>query len=71
MPPSDAQRQATKKWNHEKVDALHVRLKKGLREVIQMHAAKQNESVNAFVNRAIAETMTRDNLEKPSSDLTK
>ena len=60
MPTSAAQKQASKKWNQEKVDSLHLRLKKGMREVIQKHAAKQNESVNAFVTRAIQETMERD-----------
>jgi predicted HicB family RNase H-like nuclease len=61
MKPSEAQKQASKKWNTEKVDALHIRLKKGMREVVQNHAAGQNESVNAFVTRAIEETIKRDN----------
>ncbi len=60
MPPSEAQKQASKKWNQEKVDSLHLRLKKGMREVIQKHAESQNESVNLFVTRAIQETMERD-----------
>ena len=60
MSISKAQKQASKKWNQEKIDSLHLRLKKGMREVIQQHAAKQNESVNVFVARAIQETMERD-----------
>ena len=60
MKPSEAQKQASKKWNTEKIDSLHVRMKKGMREVVQAHADSQNESVNAFVNRAIQETMERD-----------
>lgn len=60
MPASEAQKQASKKWNQEKIDSLHLRLKKGMREVIQRHAAKQNESVNVFVIRAIQETMEHD-----------
>lgn len=64
MPASEAQKQASKKWNQEKVDSLHLRLKKGMRDIIQQHAAKQNESVNVFVARAIQETMERDNAEQ-------
>ena len=60
MPASEAQKQASKKWNQEKVDSLHLRLKKGMREKIQQHAAKQNESVNVFATRAILETIERD-----------
>lgn len=60
MPVSDSQRRATEKWNNEKVDSLHLRVKKGLREALQAHAEQQGESVNAFINRAIAETMERD-----------
>ena len=60
MPPSEAQKKASQKWNAEKVDALRIRVRKGMREVIQKHAEKQQESINAFVNRAIMETMERD-----------
>ena len=60
MPASEAQKQASRKWNQEKVDSLHLRLKKGMREKIQQHAAKQNESVNVFATRAILETIERD-----------
>lgn len=34
---------------------------KGEREVISSHAESQGESLNAFIRRAIAETMERDN----------
>lgn len=64
MPVSESKRRAIDKWNREKVDSLHLRVKKGLREVLQAHAEKQGESVNAFINRAIAETMERDNAKK-------
>ena len=60
MSLSDAQRKAIRKWDAEKVDALRIRVKKGMREVITAHAAEQHESINAFVNRAIQETMERD-----------
>lgn len=60
MKPSEAQRRASQKWNKEKVDPMTIRVPKGTREVIQKHADEQEESVNAFVNRAIQETMIRD-----------
>ncbi len=63
MPVSDSQRRAIEKWDKEKVDSLHLRVKKGMRELLQAHAEKQGESVNAFINRAIVETMERDNAE--------
>ena len=34
---------------------------KGQKEAIKAHAEAQGESVNGFVNRAISETMERDN----------
>ena len=57
---TDAQKRASQKWNTEKIDRLNIRVKKGLRETIQTHAQLRNESVNAFVTRAIIETMERD-----------
>ena len=61
MPVSEAQRKASEKWDKDKVDSLHLRVKKGMREVIQTHAEQHGESVNGFINRAIVETMERDN----------
>lgn len=62
MSVSEAQKRASEKWQKEKVDDLRVRVPKGQRAVIQDHAAKQGESLNGFINRAIKETMERDNL---------
>ena len=39
---------------------LRQKLPKGQKEVIQAHAEAQGESLNAFINRAITETMERD-----------
>ena len=60
MPPSEAQKEASRKWNKEKVESLHIRVKKGMRDVIQAHADEVGESVNAFVVRAVVETIERD-----------
>ena len=59
MKQTEAQKRASQRWS-EKIDRLTVRLKKGMGEVVQEHAEMNNESVNAFVNRAIVETMERD-----------
>lgn len=57
---SDAQRRAVNKYNAGHYDAVTVRMKKGERDAIHAHADGQGESLNAFINRAIAETMERD-----------
>lgn len=58
---TDAQRRARDKYLKEKVEEVKFRVPKGFREDIQNHAANQDESVNAFINRAVKETMERDN----------
>ena len=60
MPVSESQRKASDKWDRDKVDSLHLRVKKGMREAIQTHAEQRGESVNGFINRAIIETMERE-----------
>lgn len=43
-------------------DRINLTVPKGQKEVIKAHAKKcNNESVNAFIQRAITETMQRDN----------
>lgn len=41
-------------------DRVNLTMPKGQKEVVQAHAEAQGESVNAFINRAIRETMERD-----------
>ena len=47
-------------WIAEKLDRINLTVPKGQKEQIKAHAEAQGESVNAFINRAIAETMERD-----------
>lgn len=54
-----AQKKAQKNYM-EKFARLEFRATKKERDTIQTHAAAQGESVNAFIKRAIAETMERD-----------
>lgn len=59
---SDAQRRAVAKYNAENYDRIELRVEKGMKAAIKAHADKYDgKSVNAFINRAMAETMERDN----------
>lgn len=60
MPRSDAMDRAIKKYEQEKVERIIFRVPKGTKEQIQKHAKAQGESVSAFLNRAVQETMTRE-----------
>lgn len=64
---SEAQRKATDKYL-EKFDEMRVRVPKGRKEAVKAHADTQGESLNAFINRAITETMDRDNKEGKAQD---
>jgi len=61
MPRSDAMDRAIKKYEQEKVDRVIFRVPKGLKEQMQAHAEKHGESLAGFLNRAVLETMDRDN----------
>lgn len=61
MPRSDAMDRAIKKYEQEKVDKILFRVPKGMKEMVQNHAEKKGESLSAFLNRAILETIDRDN----------
>ena len=41
-------------------DRINLTIPKGDKDTIRSHAAAQGESVNAFINRAIQETIQRD-----------
>lgn len=63
---TEAQAKSAKKYLHEKVENIQIRVPKGEKATIKEHAAEQGESTNAFVCRAIRETMSRD--KSPSED---
>jgi hypothetical protein len=52
---------ANNKYNAKAYDRLSVLIPKGQKEHFKQHAAARNESLNAFVNRAMKETEARDN----------
>ena len=60
MSLTDAQKKANKKYQQEKLDEIKLRVPKGEKERIQAHAAAGGESTNAFIYRAINETIERE-----------
>ena len=68
---TEAQAKAAKKYLKESVEDIRIRVPKGDKAKVQEHAASVGESMNAFVVRAINETMERDNGQQapaPESD---
>lgn len=60
MAVSESQQRATKKYQ-AKLQRIYVWISPEQKELITAHAEKTGESINAFVQRAIAETMEHDN----------
>lgn len=56
-----AQQKAVQKYKKNNYDRFELLTPKGNKDRIKAHAAKQGESLNGFINRAICETMERDN----------
>lgn len=54
---------AKNRYNAKAYDSLRIVVKKGRKAEIQAHAEVMGESLNAFVGRAISETMERDQAE--------
>ena len=57
---SAAQQKAVNKYVKENYDRINGNMPKGRKEAVKAHAETQGESLNAFINRAILETMERD-----------
>lgn len=64
MAVSESRLRANKKYQIEKTDEIKLRVPKGNKERIQEHAKTQGESTNAFIYRAVNETIERDNSKK-------
>lgn len=63
MPISEAQKKATSKYVKNNYDRHVLTMPKGKKAELQAHAKRQEESLNAFVNRAIDNQMDYDNRE--------
>ena len=60
MAISEAQQRAVAKYNAANYERVELRLKKGKKSLLKAHAQTHGESLNEFVNRAIDETLERD-----------
>lgn len=60
MTATKAQQRAVNKYMKENYDEIKVRTEKGKKAKIKAHAESRGESVNSFINRAIDETIERD-----------
>ena len=63
MPLSESRRRANEKYNAKAYEQIQVRVKTGRKAEIVAHAESRDESVNAFINRAISETLERETAE--------
>lgn len=64
MAQTEAHMAATNRFNKKAYDNLQLRVRKDADpcgDVIRAHAEAMGESVNAFLLRAVVETMQRDN----------
>ena len=52
------------RYNEKVYDRITLVVPKGKKEELQAYAANQGESLNAFVNRAIAEAINRQGAEE-------
>lgn len=62
MPDISKKQQAcVNRYIAKSYDRVNLTLPKGQKDIIRAHAESRGESVNAFIQRAIAEAMERDN----------
>lgn len=57
---SDAQKEATARYNKKAYDRIEIKVKKGRKNLIFKHAAMQGKSVNQFIVELIEEAMKED-----------
>lgn len=64
MAVTKANQRAVNKYVKNNYDRINVTMPKGKKDTLKAHAEITGESVNAFINRAIDETMSRDQEKK-------
>lgn len=57
---TEARRDGNRKWDAANLDRVSIAMPKGRKDIIKAHAESKGESLNAFINRAIDETMERE-----------
>lgn len=63
MAISKAQQKAVHKYVKNNYDRIELTVPKGKKNILKTHAESKGESLNGFINRAIDETVERDNKE--------
>ena len=61
MAYSDAQKEATARYNKKAYDRIDVVVKKGQRQIIKDYAASQGKTLNRFIVDAIEYQMNKEN----------
>lgn len=61
---SKKQQACVNRYIEKAYDRVNLTMPKGNKEIVVAHASKHGESVNSFINRAIKETMQRDEAEE-------
>ncbi|MDE6594995.1 MAG: hypothetical protein K2K44_03180 [Oscillospiraceae bacterium] len=69
-PISKAQQKAVHKYVKNNYDRVNLMLYKGQKDIVKAHAERQSETLNGFINRAIAETMEREGEPLPTNKKT-
>ena len=64
----NGERVSADQYNKIKYEDLRIRVPKGRKSEVKAHAEAHSESVNGFINRAIVETMERDNAAPGASE---
>ena len=59
MKYSDAQKEATARYNKKAYDRINIIVKKGQRQIIKDFAASQGKSLNRFILDAVETEMTK------------
>lgn len=59
MAYSDAQKEATARYNKKAYDRIEIKVKKGRKQEIVEYAANQKKSVNQFIVELIEKEMNR------------
>lgn len=67
MAITKAQQKAVAKYENKVYDKTLIRMPKGYLSTVKDHAIQHGETLNGFINRAITETVERDN-NKPAPD---
>lgn len=66
MAVSKAQQKAQNKWIAKAYDRINLTVAKGKKDIIQAYAEVQGKSVNAYINLAIDEKMSREAVGSPT-----